>query len=108
LATRLYSPRAIRSIGFSSSSVKVEPGRATSSGRCVRPTQANRSARTCTRLVTLPGSFTRAGNVGTDHFHFTGRLDGAKLAVGDYRLIATPTTGGKAGLTASAAFSIIK
>jgi FG-GAP repeat len=89
--------------------VKVETGRAaSSSGRCVRPTQANRGAHACTRLVPLPGSFTRAGNAGSDHFRFTGRLDGNKLAAGAYRLIATPTTGGQAGLTASTAFRIIR
>jgi FG-GAP repeat len=88
--------------------VKVEPGRDSSSGRCVRPTEANRSAHTCTLLVTLPGSFTSAGNAGTDHVRFTGRLAGDKLAVGGYRLIATPTIDGKTGLTASAAFRIIK
>jgi hypothetical protein len=87
--------------------VKVESGRSSSSGRCVRPIKANRSARTCTLLVTLPGSFTRAGNAGMDHFRFTGRLDGDRLAVGDYRLIATPTAGGKTGLAASAAFRIV-
>jgi phage gpG-like protein len=85
--------------------VKVESGRGSSSGRCVRPTQANRGTHACTRLVPLPGSFTRAGNAGTDHFRFTGRLDGDKLAVGDYRLIATPTTGGEG---ASTAFRIIE
>ena len=89
--------------------VKVETGRATSSsGRCVRPTQANRGAHPCTRLVSLPGSFTREGNAGSDRFRFTGRLDGYKLAAGAYRLIATPTTGGQTGLTASAAFRIIR
>jgi FG-GAP repeat len=89
--------------------VKIETGRATSSaGRCVRPTQANRSAHACTRLVPLPGSFTRAGNAGSDHFRFTGRLDGNKLAAGAYRLIATPTTGGQTGLTVSTAFRIIR
>jgi len=56
----------------------------------------------------LPGSFTRAGNAGSDHFRFTGRLDGNKLAAGAYRLIATPTTGRQTGLTASAAFRIIR
>jgi hypothetical protein len=86
----------------SSSDIR-QPGRDSSSGRCVRPTEANRSAHTCTLLVTLPGSFTSAGNAGTDHFRFTGRLDGDKLAVGHYRLIATPTTDGKTGLTASVA-----
>jgi hypothetical protein len=87
---------------------KVEPGRSSSSGRCVRPTQANQTAHACTRLVPLPGSFTRTGNPGSDHFRFTGRLDGNKLAAGTYRLIATPTTGGQTGLTASAAFRIIR
>ena len=87
--------------------VEVSPGRSGSSGQCVRPTQANQRTHACTLQVPLPGSFTRAGHAGTNHFRFTGRLDGNKLATGAYRLIATPMTGGQTGLTASTAFRII-
>ncbi len=86
---------------------KVEPGR-TSSGRCVRLTEANYSARRCIRLVALPGDFTRTGSSGVNRFRFTGRLAGHRLAIGSYRLIATPTAGGKVGHTTAAAFRVIK
>jgi hypothetical protein len=46
---------------------KVEPGR-TSSGRCVRLTKANYSARRRTRMVSRPGDFTRTGRVGDNRF----------------------------------------
>jgi hypothetical protein len=86
---------------------KAEPGR-TSSARCVRPTKANQSAPRCPRLVALPGSFTRAGSSGVNRFRFTGRLAGHELAIGSYRLIATPTADGKIGLAATAPFRVIK
>jgi hypothetical protein len=86
---------------------KVEPGR-TSSGHCVRRTKANHSARGCIRLVALPGDFTRTGSAGVNRFRLTGRLAGHKLAIGSYRLIATPTAGGKIGHTTTAAFRVIK
>jgi hypothetical protein len=104
--TVTYTLNAAATVRFTV--VKVESGRDSSSRRCMRPTQANFSAHTCTLFVTLPGSFTSAGNAGTDHFGFTGRLDGDKLAAGDYRFMATPMTGGKTGLTTSTAFRIIK
>jgi len=43
--------------------------------------------------VLVRGSFTRAGRAGTNRFHFTGRMGGRKLALGGYRLVATPTGG---------------
>jgi hypothetical protein len=86
---------------------KLEPGRA-SSGRCVRPTQANYRARGCIRLVALPGDFTRTGSAGVNRFRFTGRLAGHKLATGSYQLITTPMAGGKVGHTTTAAFRVIK
>ena len=88
--------------------IKVESGRATASGRCVRPTQANYSARRCIRLVALPGDFMRTGSAGVNHFRFTGRIAGHKLTIGSYRLIATPTAGGKIGNKTTAAFGVIK
>lgn len=86
---------------------KVEPGR-TSSGHCVRRTKANHGARRCMRLVSLPGDFTRTGSAGVNRFRFTGRLAGHKLALGSFRLIATPTAGGKIERPTSAAFRVIK
>jgi len=59
------------------------------------------------RFVTLKGSFTLAGRAGTNTFHFTGRLNGKRLAPGKYRLVATPKANGKIGKKATAGFTII-
>jgi hypothetical protein len=86
---------------------KVESGR-TSSGRCVGLTKANHDARRCTRLVALPGSFTRAGSAGVDRFDFSGRLGGRELAIGSYRLIARPVAVGAGGHATTVAFRVVK
>jgi hypothetical protein len=88
--------------------VQPRPGRRGRGGRCVAPTRANRTARRCTRLVTLPGSFSRTGHAGANSFRFTGRLAGRTLAPGSYRLIATPRLNGRAGLSKSASFRILR
>jgi hypothetical protein len=88
--------------------LQQQPGRKAAGGRCVKPTKANRRAQKCTRMVTLLGSFTRSGSAGANAFKFTGRLLGHKLKPGPYRLVATPTAGGKTGRAASAAFRIVK
>ncbi len=88
--------------------VEAQRGRNTLAGHCVEPTKANRGAGNCTRLVTLPGSFAQTGKAGGNQFHFTGRLDGRKLAVGSYHLIAIPMTGDNSGLAATASFRVIK
>jgi hypothetical protein len=59
------------------------------------------------RFVTLKGSFTLAGLAGTNTFHFTGRLNGKRLAPGKYRLVATPKANGEIGTKATAGFTII-
>jgi hypothetical protein len=59
------------------------------------------------RFVTLKGSFTLAGQPGTNTFHFTGRLNGKRLALGKYTLVATPKANGKIGKKATAGFTII-
>jgi hypothetical protein len=56
--------------------------------------------------VILPGAFTRPGAAGANSFRFSGRLAGKGLAPGSYRLLATPTTGGKTGQSA-ASFRIV-
>ena len=58
-------------------------------------------------FVTLKGSFTLAGLAGTNTFHFTGRLNGKRLAPGKYRLVATPKANGEIGTKATAGFTII-
>jgi YVTN family beta-propeller protein len=76
--------------------------------RCVRPTRKNGKKHRCTRLVTLRGSFARAGGTGENRFRFTGRLRGKRLAPGSYRLVATPRAGSSTGRAASAAFKIVR
>jgi hypothetical protein len=88
--------------------VQPQPGRKSKRGACVRPTTKNRRGHKCTRLVTMPGSFTRAGNAGTNSFRFTGRLAGRKLRSGNYQLVATPSAAGKPGRATSASFRIVK
>jgi streptogramin lyase len=86
---------------------QAESGRTASGGRCVKPTRANHRAHKCTRVITLNGSFTRVGAAGSNGFRFTGRLAGAKLKPGQYRLVATPSTARRSGRPASASFHII-
>jgi hypothetical protein len=59
------------------------------SGRCVRPTRANRNKPRCKRYRTLRGSFRHAGPAGLNRFRFSGRLAGRKLRPGSYRFVAT-------------------
>jgi hypothetical protein len=105
-STVTYSLNENATVRFSV--VKPQRGRRARGGRCVTPTKTNRKARTCTRLVAIPGRFTRAGNAGANRFRFTGRLAGRKLRPGKYRLVATPTASGHVGRPASASFQIIK
>lgn len=75
---------------------------------CVKPTKKNRKKKSCTRVVTLKGSFSRNGATGTNSFHFTGRLNGRKLKPGRYKLVATPTAGGLKGKATSTGFRIVR
>jgi hypothetical protein len=61
------------------------------SGRnCVRLTQRTTNCASC-RLYIEVGSFTHADDaIGTNHFRFTGRINGRKLPPGPYRLRAVP------------------
>ncbi len=84
---------------------KVKRGKKTV---CAKPTKKNRKRKRCTRVVTLKGSFSRTGVAGTNSFHFTGRLRGRKLKPGRYRLVATPSAGGKRGKPTSTGFRIVR
>jgi hypothetical protein len=84
---------------------QTRPGRLVGTGanaRCVKETSANRNKPRCKRTVTLPGHITIKGHAGSNHFHFSGRLGGKTLALGSYKLVATPT----GGRPVSAAFHI--
>lgn len=87
---------------------QLRGGRKTAHGRCVASTRRNRSASGCTRRVTLPGHFTLAGHPGANSFAFTGRIGGARLRPGRYRLLATPTADGRTGQPLSAGFRIVR
>lgn len=60
-------------------------------GKCVKPKRSNRTKRSCTRWVSVPGSFTVVGKAGTNRFKFRGRLRGKSLKVASYRLNARAT-----------------
>jgi hypothetical protein len=84
---------------------KVKHGKKTV---CAKPTKQNRKKKSCTRVVTLKGSFSRIGIAGKNSFHFTGRLNGRKLKPGRYHLVATPSAGGKTGKPTSSSFRIVR
>ena len=84
---------------------KVKHGKKTV---CAKPTKQNRKKKSCTRIVTLKGSFSRSGVAGLNSFHFTGRLNGRKLKPGRYRLVATPRAGAKKGKPTSSGFRIVR
>jgi hypothetical protein len=75
---------------------------------CAKPTRKNRKRGRCERTVKLKGGFSRNGVAGKNSFHFTGRLRGRKLKPGRYRLVATPTAGGKKGKPTSRPFRIVR
>jgi DNA-binding beta-propeller fold protein YncE len=77
-------------------------------GRCARPTRGNRRAHHCTRYVTLPASFTRAGAAGLNRFRFSGWLGARRLSPGRYQLAATPRAGTADGPRVFTAFRVIK
>ena len=78
---------------------RVLPGRRVG-GRCVKPTQSNRTARRCSRYKLLRGGFRQQGAAGANRLKFTGRLRGTKLRPGKYRLrgVATDAAGNRSSL----------
>jgi len=75
-------------------------------GRCVTATKSNRRRTSCTRYVTVKGSFTRTRKSGGDRFTFTGRFAARKLRAARYRLTANPTAGTRKGKAVRASFRI--
>ena len=87
----------------------LRPGIERPKHRRVLPAAGERSAggRRCIRYVVL-GSFARQDRAGRNRFHFSGRIGGRTLAVGQYRLEAVPTLGVRVGVRAAANFRIVR
>jgi hypothetical protein len=74
---------------------------------CVKQTSSNVKKKKCARLVVV-GTFTRAGVLGSNRFHFTGRANGRPLARGHYVLSMVATdAAGKISKPTSRPFQII-
>jgi hypothetical protein len=73
--------------------------------KCRKPGRPPRGRR-CTRYVRVRGAFKVGGTAGSNSFRFTGRVGDRRLARGRYRLIATPSAGGKTGSPVRARFRI--
>ena len=85
---------------------QARPGRELN-GRCRSDDRSHRDARRCTRWSAVSGSFHVTGKPGTNHFAFTGRIHGHKLAPGRYRLVARARdVAGSIGQPVHAGFSI--
>jgi streptogramin lyase len=81
-------------------------GRLTS-GRCTTKTRSDRHHRRCTRLVLLR-TIAVPSLAGANRFTITGAIAGHPLRPGNYRLLATPTSGGRAGNQQQAPFQIAR
>jgi hypothetical protein len=74
-------------------------------GRCVAPSRKNRHRKRCQRVLKL-GSFTVHGAAGANSFHFTGRVNGHRLAPKGYTLVAVASANSKTGKRASVHFTV--
>jgi N-acetylneuraminic acid mutarotase len=77
-------------------------------GRCVRATRANRRRRRCTRWVAV-GRFRHADAAGANSFRFSGRVGGAALLPGRFRLSVSARAGrGSASAARAVGFRIVR
>jgi hypothetical protein len=86
--------------------LKPQPG-VKKGGKCVRPPNAKGKAKgkRCTRYVAV-GSFIHHDHAGANHFRFTGRIRGRKLAPGSYGLSAVARLNGRHSDAATVGFLI--
>jgi hypothetical protein len=85
---------------------RTAPGRVVK-GRCVAPNRANRHHRRCTR-VTARATLTRASKAGANSFVLPRRIGHLQLGPGSFRLLATPSAGGRTGKQQHATFQILR
>jgi hypothetical protein len=71
--------------------------------RCVTAKRGARHARRCTRFAALPGRTIRHGHAGPNVFAYVRRI----FAPGVYRLLVTPSLGGRAGTPATVPFRVV-
>jgi hypothetical protein len=74
-------------------------------GKCQKPKRGLHGRR-CARYVKI-GQFTHTDVAELNRFHFTGRLNGKKLAPGRYRFRAVPSQGSRLGIAAATGFTIL-
>jgi uncharacterized delta-60 repeat protein len=91
--TKFVVQRVLTGVKSGKSCVKRKPGK---------------KGKSCTRFVTVTGSFSHVDKAGANSFHFTGRMRGHKLAVGKYRLVAQPRNAAGLGKKLTARFRIIR
>jgi hypothetical protein len=72
-------------------------------GKCVKATKANRTKRSCAIFKRYKSGFTYSGAAGTNSFKFSGRIGGAALPPGSYRLVASA-----GGVSKTSGFTIVK
>jgi hypothetical protein len=72
---------------------------------CKKPSKSNRHGKRCT-LYAPVGTFSHADLSGANSLHFSGRLNGRKLAKGRYRLSAVAHNSAGAGPVATREFKI--
>jgi hypothetical protein len=78
-------------------------------GRCVRKTKSNAGKRRCLRFTRMAGSFQTTGKAGQNGFHFSGRLNGRKLAPGSYKVVGIAQDGvGLKSKTQKRNFRVVK
>jgi hypothetical protein len=77
-------------------------------GRCLPRAAGDHGGRGCRLFVTARGSFTRIRPAGADRFAFTGRIAGRPLRPGRYRLVATPSAGGRSGRPSRTRLRIVR
>jgi hypothetical protein len=73
--------------------------------QCKKPGKANRHGKPCTLYLAL-GSFAHTDKAGANSLHFSGRLKGARLAKGSYRLQAIPRNAAGSGPTVTREFTV--
>ncbi len=93
--TTLTVLRAVRGIESGNGCVASPRGQSTSvhTARCIR--------------FAVVGSFDHRDHAGANSFHFTGRVNGYKLEVGSYRLVAFATLALRRGTSATTTFRVV-
>jgi hypothetical protein len=84
--------------------LREESGR-TQGKSCKKPSKSNRHGKGCTLYAPI-GTFSHSDLAGANSLHFSGRLNGRKLAKGRYRLSAVAHNSAGAGPVATREFKI--